>query len=335
VRRSLLLVVDPIAEMVELARLAEAARFERIWDWEFFNKNAYVRLAAIACATSSVELGTGIAMAFTRSPLLTASAAADLDELAGGRMVLGLGTGTKRMNEDWYATPFEHPAPKLAELCQLLRQIWRSDRGPLSFQGRFYQIAVPHYSRPGQARASIPIYLAAVNPLMIRTIAQVADGLVGHPIHARPYLRDHVGPAVDRGLRRAGRARASFDLASCVIASVSNDREQARQEARQQIAFYSTVKTYDHALDSAGFSREKEAIRQAFRTLDVAAMAAAVSDDMLAATAIAGTPDDCRQQLAAYEGLIDQAMLYTPTFGVDPQRAFENHRLLIEVFGSE
>ena len=92
-RRSVLLVVDPIAEMVELARLAEAAGFERVWDWEFFNKNAYVRLAAIACATSRVELGTGISYAFARSPLLTASAAADLDELSGGRMVLGLGTG--------------------------------------------------------------------------------------------------------------------------------------------------------------------------------------------------------------------------------------------------
>src|SRR5690242_6431595 len=120
-RRSILLAMDPIAEMIELAQLAEAAGFERVWDWEFFNKNGYVRLAAIASATSKVELGTGIAYAFARSPLLTASAAADLDELSGGRMVIGLGTGTKRMNEDWYAMPFEHPAPKAAELCALLR----------------------------------------------------------------------------------------------------------------------------------------------------------------------------------------------------------------------
>jgi probable F420-dependent oxidoreductase len=332
-RRSIVLVVDPIAEMAELARLAEAAGFEIVWDWEFFNKNAYVRLAAVATATSRVQLGTGIAMAFARSPLLTASAAADLDELSGGRMLLGLGTGTKRMNEDWYGMPFEHPAPKAAELCDLLRHVWASPQGPIRFEGRFYRISVPNYSRPGQVRERIPLYLAGVNPLMVRTAAEAADGLVGHPIYTKSYLRDFVHPAVDEGLRRAGKSRTDFDLASCVIVSVSRDRAQARQEARQQVAFYSTVRTYDLLLDASGFAREKEALRQAFRTLDVAGMAAAVSDEMLAASAVCGTPDDCRRQLAAYEGLIDTAMLYTPTFSVDAERVSENHRLIIETFG--
>jgi probable F420-dependent oxidoreductase len=329
-RRSIVLVVDPIAEMVELARLAEAAGFELVWDWEFFNKNAYVRLAAMAAATSRVQLGTGIAMAFTRSPLHTAAAAADLDELSGGRMLLGLGSGTKRMNEDWYGMPFEHPAPKAAELCELLRHLWSRPDGPIDFPGRFYQIKVPNYSRPGQVREQIPVYLAGVNPIMIRTAAQASDGLVGHPIYTRAYLRDYVLPAVADGLARAGKARADFDLASCIIVSVSRDREQARQEARQQIAFYATVRTYDLLLDSSGFTREKDALRQAFRTMDIGGMAAAVSDEMLAQTAIAGTPDDCRRQLEAYDGLVDTAMLYAPTFGVDPQRVSENHRLIID-----
>jgi probable F420-dependent oxidoreductase len=332
-RHSIVLVVDPISEMVELARLAEAARFDLAWNWEFFNKNAYVRLAAMAAATSEIQLGTGIAYAFGRSPLLTASAAADLDELSGGRMLLGLGTGTKRMNEDWLGMTLEHPAPKAAELCELLRHIWSQPSGPIDFEGRFYRLKVPHYVRPGQVREQIPVYLAGVNPLMIRTAAEASDGLVGHPIYSKSYLRDYVVPAVEDGLRRAGKSRQNFDLASCIIVSISNDREQARQEARQQVAFYATVKTYDLLLDSSGFGREKEALRHAFRTLDVAGMAAAVSDEMLSAIAISGTPDDCRQQLADFEGLLDTAMLYTPTFGVDPQRASENHKLIIETFG--
>lgn len=332
-RHSIVLVVDPIVEMVELARLAEAAGFDCVWDWEFFNKNAYVRLAAMATATGRIGLGTGIAYAFARSPLLTASAAADLDELSGGRMLLGLGTGTKRMNEDWLGMPFEHPAPKAGELCRLLRHVWASPRGPIDFEGRFYRLKVPHYTRPGQVRERVPIYLAGVNPLMVRTAAEAADGLVGHPIYTQSYLRDYVLPAVVDGLGRAGRERGDFDLASCLIVSVSTDREQARQEARQQIAFYATVRTYDLLLDSSGFSREKEALRRAFRTVDIAAMAAAVSDEMLAATAVSGTPDDCRRQLAAYEGLLDTPMFYSPTFGVEPARVSENHRLIIETFG--
>ena len=331
-RRSIVLAMDSIAEMATVARLAEAAGFELAWSWEFFNKNAFIRLAAVASATSRIGLGTGIAYAFGRAPLLTASAAADLDEISGGRLVLGLGTGTKRMNEEWYGTAFERPAARAAELCQVLRKIWSSAEGGLTFRGSFYELAVPQYARPGQVRETIPIYLAGVNPTMVRTAAESADGLVGHPIYPRSYLRDYVRPAVDEGLRRAGRARDGFTVASCVIVSVSRHREQARREARQQVAFYSTVKTYDLLLDSAGFSREKEAIRSAFKSVDVDAMSAAVSDDMLAATAVSGTPDDCRKQLDAYDGLIDLPMLYAPTFGVDAERVLENHRLIVETF---
>ncbi|MBA2451268.1 MAG: LLM class flavin-dependent oxidoreductase [Chloroflexi bacterium] len=341
-RRSILLVMDSIAQMVEVTRLAEAGGFDLAWSWEFFNKNAFVRLAAMAAATSRIGLGTGIAYAFGRSPLLTASAAADLDELSGGRLLLGLGTGTRRMNEDWYGMPFEHPAPKAGELCRLLRHIWASASGPMRFEGRFYKLSVPQYTRPGQTRERIPILLAGVNPLMVRTAAEAADGLVGHPIYPRSYIRDYVRPAVEDGLRRAERPREEFTLASCVIVAISRDREQARREARQQVAFYSTVKTYDLLLDSAGFTREKDAIRAAFRTLSpssgagqaIEAMAAAVSDEMLAATAVAGTPDECRAQLAAYDDLLDLPMLYTPTFGVDPDRVLENHRLIVETFGT-
>src|SRR5205823_1177487 len=109
-----------------------------------------------------------------------------------GRMLLGLGTGTKRMNEEWYGMPFEHPAPKAGELCTLLRHVWASPRGPIDFAGRYYRIKVPNYSRPGQVRESIPIYLAGVNPLMVRTAAELADGLVGHPIYSQRYIRDYI-----------------------------------------------------------------------------------------------------------------------------------------------
>jgi alkanesulfonate monooxygenase SsuD/methylene tetrahydromethanopterin reductase-like flavin-dependent oxidoreductase (luciferase family) len=231
--------------------------------------------------------------------------------------------------------PFDHPAPRSAELCDFLRHVWSHSSGPLDFEGEYYRVKVPAYARPGQRRERIPLYLAGVNPIMVRTAAEAADGLVGHPIYTRSYLRDYIHPAVDEGLRRAGRQRSDFDLASCLIVAVSSDAAQARQEAKQQIAFYSTVRTYDLLLDSSGFSAEKEGIRRAFRTLDIPAMAAAVSDEMLAATAVAGTPDECRAQLAGFEGLLDTALLYTPTFGVDPRRVSENHRLIIETFGGQ
>ena len=95
---------------VDMAVRAEAAGFDGVYTIEFFNRHGYVPLGAIAQATSRVRIGTGIANAFTRSPLLHASAAMDLDELSGGRLVLGLGSATRRMNEDWFAMPFSAPA---------------------------------------------------------------------------------------------------------------------------------------------------------------------------------------------------------------------------------
>ena len=101
-RKSVVLISDPIAELQELAREMEAAGFEAVWLTDFYNRDAFVRMAACGMATSRIKIASGIAYTFARSPVLTAAAAADLDEITGGRVMLGLGTGTKRMQESWY-----------------------------------------------------------------------------------------------------------------------------------------------------------------------------------------------------------------------------------------
>ena len=333
-RRSVVLILDPIDEMVEYARLAEEAGFEAVWLTDFYNRDAFVRMAMVGQATSRIGIASGIAYAFARSPVLTAAAAADVDEVTGGRVVLGLGTGTKRMQESWYSLTFESPAPKAAEVVRLLRALWAAPGArPFKFDGRFYRIAIDLFGRPGQVRPTIPVYLAGVNRIMVRTAAEVADGLVGHPLYSRRYLAEAVRPAVEDGLGRAGRERSSFDLAGYVITSISDDAEQAREEARRQIGFYATTRTYDAILDLHGWEREKAEIRQAFRTFDIAGMTRAVSDEMLEQIAVAGTADDCRRQLARYDGLLDHVLLYPPSVGTKPDRVKENYRLIMETFG--
>ncbi|MEX2246856.1 MAG: LLM class flavin-dependent oxidoreductase [Dehalococcoidia bacterium] len=333
-RRSVVLILDAIDEMVEYARLAEDAGFEAAWITDFYNRDAFVRMAMVARATKRIGVASGIAYAFARSPVLTAAAAADVDEISGGRVVLGLGTGTKRMQESWYGLTFESPAPKAAEVVRLLRALWSAPGGrPFRFEGRFYNLAIDFFGRPGRVRSDIPVYLAGVNRRMVRTAGEVADGLVGHPLYSRRYIEEAVRPAVDDGLQRSGRERAAFDLAGYVITSIAPDREQAREEARRQIAFYATTLTYDAILDLHGWQAEKEGIRAAWKKLDVPAMSAAVSDAMLDQISVAGTPDDCRQQLARYEGLLDHALLYPPSFGTRPERVKENYRLIAETFG--
>ena len=118
----LILTRSDIKGQIDAAVRAEAAGFESVWTIEFFNANGLVRLAAVAAATQRVKLGTGIAYAFMRSPMLAASAAMDIDELSGGRMILGLGSGTKTMNENWYSMPFnDPPAPRMKDAIGLIR----------------------------------------------------------------------------------------------------------------------------------------------------------------------------------------------------------------------
>jgi probable F420-dependent oxidoreductase len=332
-RRSVVLVSDPIAELRQLAQEMEAAGFEAVWLTDFYNRDAFVRMAACGMAAPRIKIGSGIAYAFARSPVLTAAAAADLDELTGGRVILGLGTGTKRMQESWYGLTFESPATKAAEVVRLLRALWFAPPGPFRFEGRFYNIAIDFFGRPGRARGDIPVYMAGVNRVMVRTAATVADGLVGHPLYSRRYIAEVVRPAVDEGLARSSRDREGFDVAGYVITSIARDREQARLEARRQIGFYATTLTYDAILDLHGWQEEKEAIRAAWRRFDMRALAAAVSDDMLDQIAIAGTPDECREQLARYEGLLDHVLLYPPSVGIPSARLRENYGFIAEVFG--
>jgi len=334
VRRSVVLIQDRIEDLVEEARACEAAGFDAVWLTDFYNRDVFVRMAIVGQATSRIGIASGIAYAFARSPLMTAAAAADLDEITGARIILGLGTGTKRMQESWYGLTFESPAPKAAEVIRLLRALWSvQGNRPLKFDGRFYNIAIDLFGRPGRVRDRIPVYLAGVNRIMVRTAGEVADGLVGHPLYSRRYLAESVRPAIAEGLRRAERDASTFDVAGYVIMSIAEDEAMARDEARRQIAFYATAITYKGIMDLHGWSAEGEAIRQAFRTFDVGAMTAAVTDEMVDAIAIAGTPESCRAQLARYDGLLDHALLYPPTFGTRSDRVRENYRLIRETFG--
>ncbi len=323
-----------LADMVRLAGCAERGGFETVWSNDFYTHSAFVPLAAIAPKTSRIGLGTGIAYAFARSPLVTALEARDLDELSQGRLVLGLGSGTKAMNERWHSLPFTHPAPRMRECVQAIRALWAVHRdGVARYEGRFYQVDL-HVTEPPPRpfREMIPIFVAGVNPRMVSTAGEVADGLVGHPLASAEYLRQVARPALQAGAMRAQR-RTLAEVASYVITAVHSDPDRARREAAGQIAFYSTVKTYDVILDLHSFGREKEAIRAAFRRGDTGGMVDAVSGEMVDVLAIAGTPADCRRQLDRYEGLIDQAILYSPSFGIARERVIANLESVISVFG--
>ena len=324
-KHGLILGSPSIQGQIDTARRAEDAGFDSVWTIEFFNMHGLVRLATVAAATERVKLGTAIAYAFMRSPMLAASAAMDIDEISAGRMILGLGSGTERMNRDWYAMPFDDPpAPRMKDAIGLVRAAFAaSNGGGLTYDGPYYQVKIPAFARPGAVRESIPVCLAAVNKGMIRAAAAVADGLIGHPVFTRKYITDVVHPALEG---------SHCELYPYVIAAVADTTEQARNEARGQIAFYYTTRLYHSILEPHGWREAGEAIAAAFRSRDFAAMAAAVSDEMVDAIAIAGTQDEVRDQLKLWDGLAEQVLLYSPSIGMRGERVQENLDAIIDTF---
>src|SRR5881227_3238876 len=196
-------------ELAEAARLAEEAGFASVWATEFYDRSATVALAAMANATDRIELGSAIAYAFGRTPLVLAAEARDLDELSGGRLTLGLGTGTRRMQQEWHGLDGEHPASRMEELVPLVRSLLQLDRGPIDHEGRFYRLRVsPTATVAPPLREDLPIYMAGVNPRMIEAAGAVADGLVGHPLFTPEYVETVARPALARGAERGGRDAA-------------------------------------------------------------------------------------------------------------------------------
>lgn len=305
-----------VASAAWFATEAERRGFRSAWTAEFYDRSAAVSLAAMAAATSEIRLGSGIMYAFGRSPMLLAAEARDLDQLSGGRLVLGLGTGTPAQMRDWHGLDPAHLAPRVEELVPLLRRLWNLDQGAVAHEGRFYRVKLqPVLQMQPPARREVRIYLAGVNSRMVEAAGRVCDGLVGHPLFSPEYVSEVVRPALAAGAAARGLDRP-LPIAGYVMCSVAGREEEARAAAAAQIAFYAVVRTYDPIIALHGFHDEAAAIRQAFRAADWRAAVNAVSDRMLETFAVFGTPSTARQRFhARFEGVYDEPLLFPPSVG--------------------
>ena len=313
-----------IEAIAATAETAEGVGFDTVWTPEFYTRSAIVTLAQIAARTRCCRVGTGIAYATGRSPLVLATEARSLDEISGGRVVLGLGTGTRRMMEDWHGVDPEGPAARMEELVPLLRRLWRLHDGPVEHDGRFYRCRITPTAETRPAiRDEIPVFTAGVNPRMVQVAGRVSDGLLGHPLFSRGYVDDVVRPAIEAGKHHAERHDASVELVGIVICAIADDPEQARREAAAQLAFYAAPKTYGPLLEASGFGAAGAEIRAAFAERDFERMSAAVPEGMIDAMAAAGTAADVQARLQQAAEVFDHVVVYPPSFGLPHARCEE------------
>ena len=318
------LLAPALADMPALAQAAEAAGFDTLWVGET-KHNPFLPLALAAEHTQRLRLGTAVAIAFPRSPMVTAQVAWDLQRYAQGRFVLGLGTQVRAHIRRRFSTPWEAPVAKLRDYIQALRAIWQAwqQRTPLRYRGRFYTFTLmTDFFDPGPiAHPDIPIYLAGVNRGLVRLAGELAQGFHVHPFHSPRYLRQVFLPALDEGLRAAGRSRAQVRLASTVFVITGNRsaRARLREEVRRQIAFYASTPSYRVVLEVHGWAAVGERLSRLAARQAWDEMPALITDEMLATFALEADEDTLPQALVArYAGLLDQVALYLP---FDPREA--------------
>jgi len=319
---------DP-ADALRIVRAADRAGVHSLWTIDYYNRSSLTRAAAFAAVSETSIVGTSVTPLFARSALALASAAADVQAIAGGRFVLGVGSSTRRMNQDWYGTALEHPAPQVRERIELIRRLIAHRSGPFRYDGRFDRVAMAHYDRTALPD-SVTILAAGVGEHMIGVAGECADGFVGHTIASVAYLRDVARPVLAKGAARTNRDVARFRMTTQIVASAGRDPRAARRDAAAQVGFYSTPKGYDALFPAGQFTAERTAARDALTRGDVAGVTAA-GEAMVGERAVFGTPDDVAGQLRRYAGVVDWALLYPPHFGVDAERVHANELSLIDV----
>ncbi len=324
---------ESMAELRAVAAEAESQGCDSFWLSEM-PRSAFIQAAAVAANTTRASVGTGLALAFVRSALTTAMTALDLDELSGGRFILGLGTGVKRLNEDWHMRPFPPPAPHLRETIQVIRLLMSTVfRGrPLDFNGTYERIhmrAFPRWSAP--LRTEIPIYIGGMGPAMLRLAGEIADGWIAPELCSPRYLAERALPRIREGLKRSGRDSSAVTVMASACCLPSNDIRTARRNAAGLVAFYATVRSYDDFFDFHGFRSAAAAIRERFVAGDLGGMIDACPDEMIDALMLVGPLDRIRARLREYEGLADVVKLTPPTHHVPAQVTRESQAAMIDL----
>lgn len=295
-----------------------AGGFDTLWIPEA-GQPVFEVCTAAALAGTPLTLGTGIAVAFARSPMLTAQAAWTLQDATGGRFIIGLGTQVKAHVERRFSAAYAEPGPRLREYVEAMRAIYKAFRGEekLKFEGRFYNFSLltPEWSPGAIDFPNPPIYIAGVREWMCRMAGAVADGLLIHPLNTPEYLDQVVIPAVRAGEASAGRAPGTVKLICPVMTAVSDDdeiRARQRENVRFRLAFYGSTPGYDIVFDTSGFPGVAAKLNEAQRARDFAAMGAAVTDDIVDAMAITSTWDELPGRLAARFGdRVDDIQCYS------------------------
>jgi probable F420-dependent oxidoreductase len=297
----------------------------------------FVPLAAAAAVTSRVRLATGIALAFARSPFETAVAAMDVDRISGGRFTLGLGTSVRAWSGGAFGMPYGKPVEHMREVVEIVRMVnAKAHTGELTrYDGRYHTLDFSEFNPVGAPlRTNIPIWIAALRTPLVRLAAEIADGVIGHPIWSIEWATTKVQDDLKTGLANGGKQRSDIEFNMWLWVAPNADRKQAIEDARGTVAFYGGIEQYEPYFAAHGFAAEARALQEGVKRGDYLGVKHLVTDDMAQTFVVCGTPDEVRERIAPIWEHADSACLNPPSYGLDPGAMLRYGATIAEIFYS-
>jgi alkanesulfonate monooxygenase SsuD/methylene tetrahydromethanopterin reductase-like flavin-dependent oxidoreductase (luciferase family) len=293
---------------------AEALGYESVYTTHIAGRDSLTVLAAYATRTERIKLGTGVLPIYSRTPVAAAQAAATIDELSGGRMVLGLGVAHQVTVENWFGSTIGKPVAEMREYASALRAMFRGDDPPADnerFPTRFRFMGY-------EPRPDLPIYLGALSPAMLRLAGKIGDGVMLWLCNPE-YIREVVVPEVSEGRSRAGKTLEGFDIVAAVPAAVGEEPEGARASLRGELLPYFSLPFYRKMIERSGFGEDIASFDEAMQRGDKEAAIGAISERFLEQLAAIGTAREAEQAVRRY---ID-AGANSPCLGAVPKTDFD------------
>ncbi|MBT3534878.1 MAG: TIGR03617 family F420-dependent LLM class oxidoreductase [Rhodospirillaceae bacterium] len=305
------------ADAAELAQRLEGAGYSGMLMTEG-SQVPWMVIAAAAMAAPKLHFSTGIAVAFPRSPMMSAQIAWELARNTQGRFRLGLGSQVKAHITRRYASQFDRPAPQMKDYLQAVRACLKAFRreGPLEHEGPYYNLSLlpEQWTPSGHDYEDIKLDISAVGPYMTKVAGELADGIHVHPMHSMPYIANRVLPNLAEGAARVGRDPAEIDLIVPVMAIPGDSAEEqatATLKAKTQIGFYGATPNYAFQFDDLGYDGMRDKLRVHLKSGDTEALVALIDDEMLNHFALPARWDDMADKLIArYKGTAARVVMY-------------------------
>jgi len=281
------------------------------------SQTPWMQITAAALAAPELFFTTGIAVAFPRSPMVSAAVAYELAENTDGRFRLGLGSQVRAHVERRYSSEFDQPAARLHDYVEAVKACWRAFNGEerLAHDGQFYKLSLlPREWSPRRHQHRMKIDISAVGPIMSRVAGEVADGIHVHPLHSMAYIENRLVPDIADGAARAGRSADEIDLIIPVFACPGDTPEERAPyvaHAKRQIAFYGSTPNYAFQFDDLGFEGTTTRIRAKMKAGELDSLGDLITDEMLEAFAVSAPWDEMADRLLdRYSGAAARVVMY-------------------------